>query len=162
MAELPLVVQGRAAQKTSKTRCEKVYGDTLPIYGRISKVKAISEFLWGELPYEVSWAEIHQDFATLEAHKGEKSGALITNCFKGDVRQFTYWRTVSLKLLQGKEPHVTRKPNAVQYSRDPKDYQNVDGSSRLQQLNSTLKIQGCAKFLEWNLDVVTQGCHIYF
>ena len=46
--------------------------------------------------------------------------------------------TASLKLLQGKEPHVTRKPNAVQYSRDPKDYQNVDGSSRLQQLNSTL------------------------
>ena len=56
--------------------------------------------------------------------------------------------TGSLKLLQGKEPHVTTKPNAVQYSRDPKDSKNIGGSSRLQQKNFTLKIQGCAKFLE--------------
>ena len=38
---------------------------------------------------------------------------------------------------------------------DPKDPKNVNGSSRLQRPNLTLKTQGCAQVEEYNLDVVT-------
>ena len=52
---------------------------------------------------------------------------------------------MGLKLNLVKACHVIRKPNAGQYSMDPKDSKNVDGSSRLQRPNFTLKIQGWPK-----------------
>ena len=56
--------------------------------------------------------------------------------------------TSSFNKIYGKDRRGPSKPYTYQHSMDPGDSKNVYGSPKLQRKNFTLKIQGCAKFLE--------------
>ena len=75
--------------------------------------------------------------------KVERRGSTLTITLARNIED-----TVRLKPGQGRDQYVTRKPNTQQFSMDPGEPENVDGTSRLQHLNFTLKIQGWPKFLE--------------